>query len=57
MLKKHFAGVSEQVDMQKAVSTGWCKESRSFILVTKPYTENFTVFVQRILLNFFDPAG
>ena len=29
MIRSHFTGcVSEQGDMQKAVSKGWCKESR-----------------------------
>ena len=35
MIRSHFAGgVSEQGDMQKAVSKGWCKESSYQTLIS-----------------------
>ena len=55
MIRSHFArGVSEQGDLQKAVSKGWCKESRFFYTFCNFGTEGSATllsFESRVMLS------
>ena len=55
MIRSHFSrGVSEQCDMQKAVSKGWCKKSRGVcsIYVAKTKALNSYVVSAQLICAF-----